>query len=146
MFFTQGYVEPKLGQVSKAREDRDYPMDVGGFGHWHWQRKGNRKTWCEIIGTSKRAEDSRSVLELRENRVVNRRTAGQGHSSRVKDSPISSGKGNDVKGKSGKGGGKTGKSKGAGALVCGINNRARLRARWHRLHHRRKQAQQVGTG
>ena len=27
----QGYVAPKLGQVSKAREDRDDPVDVGGF-------------------------------------------------------------------------------------------------------------------
>ena len=32
----RGYVEPKLGQVSKARENRDDPVDVGGFG----QRKG----------------------------------------------------------------------------------------------------------
>ena len=29
-----GYVASKLGQVSKAREDRDDPMDVGGFGQW----------------------------------------------------------------------------------------------------------------
>ena len=29
-----GYVAPKLGQVSKAREARDDPMDVGGFGQW----------------------------------------------------------------------------------------------------------------
>ena len=79
-------MHPKLGQVSKAREDRDDPMDVGGFGqwkgrdflegkrkdfHWHWQRKGNRKRWkrwCEIIGTSEHTENSKSVLELRENR------------------------------------------------------------------------------
>ena len=81
---------PRLGQVSKAREDRDDPMDVGGFGqwkgkelHWHWQRKRNRKRWCEIIGTSKHVENSRSVLELAGKQVINRRTAGQGHSSRV---------------------------------------------------------------
>ena len=30
----RGYVAPKLGQVSKAREDRSDPMDVGGFGQW----------------------------------------------------------------------------------------------------------------
>ena len=30
----RGYAAPKLGQVSKAREDRDDPMDVGGFGQW----------------------------------------------------------------------------------------------------------------
>ena len=34
----------------------------------HWQRKGNRKRWCEIMVTSKHSENSRSVLELRENR------------------------------------------------------------------------------
>ena len=28
----RGYVAPKLGQVSKAPEDRDDPVDVGGFG------------------------------------------------------------------------------------------------------------------
>ena len=80
----RGYVAPKLGQVSKAREDRDDPMDGGGFGqwkgrkfpkgkkfHWHWQRKGSRrrwKIWCEIIRTSEHTENSKSVLELRENR------------------------------------------------------------------------------
>ena len=30
----RGYVAPKLGQVSKARENSDDPMDVGGFGQW----------------------------------------------------------------------------------------------------------------
>ena len=30
----RGYVAPKLGHVSKAREDRHDPMDVGGFGQW----------------------------------------------------------------------------------------------------------------
>ena len=30
----RGYVAPNLGQVSKGREDRDDPMDVGGFGQW----------------------------------------------------------------------------------------------------------------
>ena len=29
-----GYVAPMLGQVSKAREDRDDPVDVGGFEQW----------------------------------------------------------------------------------------------------------------
>ena len=30
----RGYVAPELDQVAKAREDRDDPMDVGGFGQW----------------------------------------------------------------------------------------------------------------
>ena len=44
----RGYVAPKLGQVSKAREDRDDPMDVGGFGQWKGRKsskgKGNNST------------------------------------------------------------------------------------------------------
>ena len=43
----RGYVAPKLGQVSKAREDRDDPMDVRGFGQWkgrHFQGKGEEPT------------------------------------------------------------------------------------------------------
>ena len=82
----RGYVAPKLGQVSKAREDRDDPMDVGGFGQWKGRNsskgkgknptgtgkgKGSRKRWkrwCEIIRTSEHTENSKSVLELRENR------------------------------------------------------------------------------
>ena len=132
----RGYVAPKLGQVSKAREDRDDPMDVGGFGqwkgrnfhkgkekfHWHWQRKGNRKRWkgwCENIGTSEHTENSKSVLELRETGHqykdcwVNLGRWPQQQSQGHVNSP---GKGSDAKGKPGKGGGKTGKSKDAGAL------------------------------
>ena len=30
----RGHVAPKLGQVAKAREDRDDRMGVGGFGQW----------------------------------------------------------------------------------------------------------------
>ena len=71
----------RMGEVSKAREDSDDPMDVGGFG----QRKGrptskgrgknptrkgerSRKGRCEVFRTIKHAKDSRSVLELGENR------------------------------------------------------------------------------
>ena len=81
-----------------------------------WQRKGDRKRWCEFIGTSKHAENSRSVLELRENRSSIEGLLGkaQQQSQGQSNSP---GKGNDVKGKSGKGGGMKGKSKDAGALV-----------------------------
>ena len=39
----RGYVAPKLGQVSKAREDRDNAMDVGGFGQWKKRTFSNRK-------------------------------------------------------------------------------------------------------
>ena len=40
---TKVYVAPKLGQVSKAREDRDDPMDVGGFGQWKGRNSSKRK-------------------------------------------------------------------------------------------------------
>ena len=92
----RGYVAPKLGQVSKAREDRDDPMDVGErtkFSqrkgeefHWHWQRKGNRKRWkkwCEIIRTSEHTENAKSVLELRENRSPIQGLLGEPYSNRV---------------------------------------------------------------
>ena len=39
----RGYVAPKLGQVSKAREDRDDPMDVGGFGQWKGRNSSKGK-------------------------------------------------------------------------------------------------------
>ena len=76
-------------------------MDVGGFGQWKGRTlakgngknpigkgKGTGKRWCEIIGTSRHAENSRSVLDLREKQAINRRTAGQGHCSTIKDSEI----------------------------------------------------------
>ena len=39
----RGYVAPKLGQVSKAREDRDDPLDVGGFGQWKGRNSSKGK-------------------------------------------------------------------------------------------------------
>ena len=61
--------------------------------HWHWQRKGNRKRWkgwCDIIGTSEHTENSKSVLDLRENRSPVQGLLGlaDGHSNRVKDIQI----------------------------------------------------------
>ena len=32
LYVEAGHVAPKLGQVGRAREDKDDPMDVGGFG------------------------------------------------------------------------------------------------------------------
>ena len=76
----RGYVAPKLGPVSNAREDRDDLLDVGGFGHWKGPTskgmeknptgKGerSRKGRYEVFRTIENAKDSRSVLELRENR------------------------------------------------------------------------------
>ena len=58
----RGYVAPKLGQVSKAREDRDDPMDVGGFGQWKGRNfpkgKGNNSTGTgKGKGTGKDGKD-----------------------------------------------------------------------------------------
>ena len=58
----RGYVAPKLGQVSKAREDRDDPMDVGGFGQWKGRSsfKGKGKNSTGIgkgKGTGKDGQD-----------------------------------------------------------------------------------------
>ena len=39
----RGYVAPKLGQVSKAREDRDDPMVVGRYGQWNGRNSSNGK-------------------------------------------------------------------------------------------------------
>ena len=39
----RGYVAPKLGQVSKAREDTTDPMDVGGFGQWKGRNSSKGK-------------------------------------------------------------------------------------------------------
>ena len=56
----RGYVAPKLGQVSKTREERTKFFQMKGKEpHCHWQRKGNRKRWCEIIRTSEHTENSR---------------------------------------------------------------------------------------
>ena len=74
--------------------------------------------------------------------VINRRTAGQGHSSRVKDSQLllereMMRKANQARVEERK------ENPEMLEHLCGIINRARLRARWHRLHHRRKQVQRL---
>ena len=58
----RGYVAPKLGQVSKAREDRDDPMDVGGFGQWKGRNfpKGKGKN---STGTGKGKETGNDVKD-----------------------------------------------------------------------------------
>ena len=122
----RGYAAPKLGRVSKGREDRDDPIDVGGFGQCNG-RTGNGKRWCEVIRTSERAEDSRSVLELREKTHQSKDCWTRPQHQQNQGQSNSPGQGNDVKGKSGNSGGKKGKSKDAGALVCIVE--VQLRAR-----------------
>ena len=54
----RGYVAPKLGQVSTAREDRDDPMDVGGFGQW--KCSGDSRTIAPLPCSG----DSRTIAPL----------------------------------------------------------------------------------
>ena len=134
----RGYVAPKLGQVPKAREDRDDPMDVGGLGQWEGRNyskgKGKNSTGTgKGKGTGRDRKDGanisgRSNTPKTQSQCWNCGKTGhqykdcwvnlgrwpqqqsQGHSN-------SPGKGSDAKGKPGKGGGKKGKSEDAGALV-----------------------------
>ena len=48
-----GYVAPKLGQVSKAREDRDDLLDVGGFGQWKGRHSSSKEKGKNSTGTGK---------------------------------------------------------------------------------------------
>ena len=117
--------------MSKAREDRDDPMDVGGFGQWKGRTfsKGKGKN---PTGTGKGKGTGKDGAKS-SGRANTQKIQGQcwncgktGHQSKdcwarpqqqSQGQSNSPGKGNDVKGKSGKGGGKKGKSKDAGALV-----------------------------
>ena len=129
-------VAPKLGQVSKAREDREDPMDVGGFGQWRDEilpKERERIPLALAKGTGKDGKDGakssgRVNIPKTQSQCWNcgktshqykdcwvnlgrwPQQQSQGHSNSL-------GKGSDAKGKSGKGGGMKGKSKDAGALV-----------------------------
>ena len=98
----RGYVAPKLGQVSKAREDRDDPTDVGGFGRVNTPKTQSQCWNCGKIG--------HQYKDCWVNLGRWPQQQSQGHSN-------SPGKGSEAKGKPGKGSGKKGKSKDAGALV-----------------------------
>ena len=97
----RGYVAPKLGQVAKAREDRDGPVDVGGFGQWKGRPtfKGKvKKPTGKGEGAGKDGAKSSGQANVQKiqgqcwncgKQVIDRRIAGQGHSSnRVKDNRI----------------------------------------------------------
>ena len=90
---TQGGPSCKVSEKTK-----DDPMDVGGFGanrrakgkgqELHWQRKGDRKRWCEIIRTKRKRRKFKvnAGIDARV-KVINQRIAGQSHSNtRVRDS------------------------------------------------------------
>ena len=82
----------------------------------HWQRERGRNIWCKMIRTSERAEDSRSVLELRGKRCerqVRQRWRKERQVQRCWSTCVES------------------------------KLEVQLRARWRRLHRRRKQAQRL---
>ena len=124
------YAEARGYQVAKAREDRDDPMDVGGFGQSKGRLtskgKGKNPTG-KGKGTGKDGAKSSGHPNTQKIQGQCWNCAKTGHQSKdcwakpqqhqSHGQSNSSGKGNDVKGKSGKGGGKKGKSKDAGALV-----------------------------
>ena len=97
----RGYVAPKLDQVAKAREDRDDPMDVGGFGQWKVRPtfKGKEKNPV-VKGREQESmvqshQDKRTrkrfkvIVGIAGKQVTNQRIAGQGHSSnKTKDNRI----------------------------------------------------------
>ena len=129
----RGYVAPKLGQVSKAREDRT-PQELA------------KDREQEKMVRNHRDEQTRRTFKVKVGiagkQVINRRTAGQGHSSRVKDGEILLAR--EVMRRANQA--KVVERKENPKMLehlCEINNRVRLRARWHRLHHRRKQAQRL---
>ena len=130
----RGYVAPKLGQVSKAREDRDDPMDVGGFGQWKGRNfpKGNERIPLALAKEREQEkmenmvrnhQDERTRRKLKVSVGIAGKTGhqhkdlGRWPQQQSQGRSNSPGKGSDAKGKSGKGGGKKGKSKDAGALV-----------------------------
>ena len=53
----RGYVAPKLGQVSKAREDRDDPMGVGGFGQWKGRNSSKEKERIPLAVAKEREQE-----------------------------------------------------------------------------------------
>ena len=53
----RGYVAPKPGQVSKAREDRDNPMDVGGFGQWKGRNSSKGKGRISLALAKEREQE-----------------------------------------------------------------------------------------
>ena len=140
----RGYVAPKLGQVSKAREGRDDPMlEDSGNGkdepfpkereRTQLAKEGDRKRWCKIIGgaNTQKIQGQCWNCGKRGHQSKDCWARPQQQSQGQSNSP---GKGSDAKGKSGKGGGRKENPKMLEHL-CGINNRARLRARcivgWH---------------
>ena len=98
----EGYVAPRRGQVGRAREDKDDPMDVGGFGQGQGRAgKGKGKnpnvkgkgagndgaTHHQDKRTRRGSKDSAGIVGKQ---VVDRRTAGRSHCSisRTKDNRI----------------------------------------------------------
>ena len=66
----RGHVAPKLGQVSKAREDRDNPTDVGGFGQWKVRNSSKGKEYSTGIGKGKELEkDGKMVRNHQDERT-----------------------------------------------------------------------------
>ena len=97
----RGYVAPKLGQVSKAREDRDDPMDVGGFGQWKGRNfpkgknstgtgkgKGTGKDGKDGVKSSGRVNTPKTQSQCWNCGKTGHQYKADGHCNRVKDIQI----------------------------------------------------------
>ena len=132
-------------------------MDAGGLGQWRGRptAKGNgknpsdkwkrsRKGWCKVTRTSERAEDSRSVLDLRENRSSIEGFLGKATAATMSWTIEFFWKGKRCRKASQA---KVEERKASSKMLelfFGISKlEVRLRARWRRLHRRRKQAQRL---
>ena len=153
------YVAPKLGQVSKAREDKDDPMDVGGFGQWKGRNPSKGKERI-LLALAKEREQERMEKIVRNHQdervrreikisvgigrkqVTKTRIAGDGRSNRIKDIHILLERQVIRKANQAKVVERKENPKMPEHLV-GINSRVKQRAQRHRLHHRQKQAQQL---
>ena len=107
----------------------------------HWQRERDRKRWCKNHQDKQTRRRFKVSVGIAGKQVINRRTAGQDHSSRVKDNQILLER--ETMSNASQGGGKKSKSKDAGALVWNQQAGSPVASSVASFHHRRKQAQQL---
>ena len=159
----RGYAAQKRGQVAKAREDREYRVDVGGFGQWkklggfgQWKKrptfKGKEKNRTGK-GKGARKDGAKSSGQANAQKIQGQcwncgKTSHQSKDCWARPQKQQSqgqanypGKGNDEKGKSGKVEERKANPKMLEHLLGISKLEVQLRGRWRRLHRRRRQAQ-----
>ena len=153
----RGYVAPKLGHVAKAQEERDGPMDLleesdnGKDDLLPRERgrttlaKGKEQENMVQCHRDKRTRRRFKVcVGIAGKQVINRRIAGQGHSSnRVKDNQILLVRKRCEEASQAKVEERKASPKMLEHLFGISKLEVRLRARWRRLHRRRKQTKRL---